>query len=52
MTVLELYEWAKDNDVANCNIAVRDSCGNYTNKIEPEIVENDLCFEVDIKSML
>ena len=52
MTVLELYEWAKDNDVANCDINVMDGCGSYTNKIDPEVVENDLCFEVHIKSML
>lgn len=52
MTVLELYECAKENDVTNCYITVRDSCGSYTNKIKPEVVENDLCFEVAIKSMI
>ncbi len=38
MTIEQLYQWAKENDALDLEIQVYDSCGEYTNYIEPEII--------------
>lgn len=39
MTIKELYEWAKNNDVEDCDLEVRDFRGSYTYNVVPEVVE-------------
>jgi len=39
MTIKELYEWAKNNEVEDCDLVVRDFRGSYTYGIIPEVVE-------------
>lgn len=38
MTIEQLYQWAKENDALDLEIQVFDSYGDYTNSIEPEII--------------
>lgn len=38
MTIYQLYRWAEENDALDLEIQVRDSYGDYTNSIEPEII--------------
>ena len=39
MTIEQLYQWAKENDALDLEIQVCDSCGDYTDWIEPEIID-------------
>lgn len=39
MTIKELYEWAVNNEVEDCNLVVRDYIGSYTYNVIPEVVE-------------
>lgn len=39
MTILELYEWAVENDALDIDIEVYDSTGCTTEYIQPEITE-------------
>ena len=48
MTIEELYEWAKENNVLDCDLVIRDSCGSYTHWIEPEIVSHGTYIEVEL----
>ena len=49
MTIYQLYQWAVENHVEDCELSVRDSDGWYTNNIEPEIIthkyENGYAFK-------
>ena len=38
MTIEQLYQWAKENDALDLEILVFDSYGDYTNSIEPDII--------------
>ena len=38
MTIEQLYQWAKENDALDLEILVCDSYGDYTNSIEPDII--------------
>lgn len=40
MTIQELYNWAVENNVENCDIIVRDCYGSKTEYIEPNIVHH------------
>ena len=49
MTIQELYDWAVENDVANCDLVVRDSFGSTTHDIQPEILTHYTgYFEVEL----
>lgn len=39
MTIKELYEWAVNNEVEDCDLVVRDFTGSYTYNVIPEVVE-------------
>ena len=39
MTIKELYEWAKNNEVEDCDLVVRGFTGSYTYNVLPEVVE-------------
>ena len=38
MTIEQLYQWAEANDALDLEIQVFDSYGDYTNYIEPDII--------------
>ena len=38
MTIEQLYQWAKENDALDLEIIVCDLYGDYTNSIEPDII--------------
>lgn len=48
MTIQELYDWAKENKVLDCDLVVRDSCGTCTHLVEPEIVSHRTYIEVEL----
>lgn len=39
MTIEQLYRWAEENDALDLEIQVCDSYGDYTDLIEPEIID-------------
>lgn len=41
MTIAELYEWACDKGVENCDLVVRGYDGSQTYYINPDIVRHD-----------
>ncbi len=48
MTIQELYDWAVENNVLDCDIVVRDNCGDTTHYVEPEIVKHTGYTEVEL----
>ena len=48
MTIQELYNWAKDNDVTNCDIVVTDYRSGETHYVNPEIVDCGSYYEVKL----
>lgn len=48
MTIKELYEWAVQNGVENCDLVVRDYSGSETYNVLPEVVEYECYKEVEL----
>ena len=48
MTIEELYKWAKENNVIDCDLIIRDYDGSKTSSIEPEIINENGYVRVEL----
>ena len=49
MTAKELFEWALNNGIENCNLVVRDIEGNETKDFKPIIIKHTDYTEIELR---